>query len=210
MNIIEQYEPYYADREPYYHNFEHVKRVRVIAIEILKSSGKYTTRRESILCHGVGGHDGGHKNGLQGDDWENINIALKLFDAHESGQTPKEKLMSRKIMECTRFPYEEIPSGLSDELVFLVHVARDADLLGIIGIENERQREQALIGFVRELLQKNSPESLLANHTQNTNAFYDSVSFYTKWAQDWAKENLEAMREWQLGFMPRAIEIASQ
>jgi hypothetical protein len=121
--------------------------------------------------------------------------------------------MSRAIIEGTRFPYTENDLtnwSFDSNIGFLVKIARDADVLGIIGIENDREREQALIGFARELLRKHSPKELLATHIQNTNIFFDSLHLYTIWAQHWADENLENMRQWQLGFMPRAIEIASQ
>ncbi len=147
-------------------------------------------------------HDAGHCNGLQRDDRHNVDIALVLFNSRSIPKlTLSQAHACRAIIDSTCTPYLSIEAILekyhfvgNKDLEYLIKVARDVDHMGIIGIKDEALRERALVGLMREYLQKTPKDVLLNNIEQGTRDFFSSINFYTNYAKDWASDNLEDMK----------------
>ena len=216
--ILKEYQPFYAGREKYYHNFNHATWVVEQGLVILDDYHSGSSIRDAYT-HAMACHDAGHLNGLQKSDIENVDIALGIYENHKTGQDPEGRAISHLIIDATCFPHtalEEIMKKMPPtkqinlmEVENAIKVAWDVDRLGI-SMENEEQREITLIGFMREKLQAQTKEDILKSYRDLTNDFYDKLrsSFHTDYAREWAEDNLEAMRQWQLDFTPRAVEMA--
>lgn len=215
LNIVSIFEPYYKAQAPYYHNFKHAQFVVDKGIDMLMQLGA-TEDTMVAFAYAMGCHDAGHLCGEQKSDSENVQRALSIFEnLHCLDNHPLHKEMARLIIRSTEVPYTETPevialrhTGNFDNMIMTIQVARDVDHLGIIGIEKEKQREVALIGLMREFSRNTTKKDILANYELATNKFFDSIHFYTEPAKVWAKENLQNMRAWQLGYTPEAIELA--
>ena len=221
-SIFSIYEHLYTGQEEYYHNFNHARWTVIRGCEVLDSIGA-SKKMKRIYSHAMSAHDGGHSNGIFEDDKDNVKKALEGFDIycpfHKNSNSFK---MAKTIILATTVPYSNFPtveemtyySDVEEEylldLQILIEVARDVDHLGIIGIRDELLRERALIGLMKELLQKTPKEVLLKSVEKVTHDFFNSINFYTDYAKDWATNNLACMREWQLGFSQKAVELASK
>lgn len=215
LNIVKLYEPYYKAQAKYYHNFNHAYFTVDKGLDILSmlSAPEYLM---VVFAHAMGSHDAGHLCGFQKSDADNVAISLGIYNnVNCLDKHPLYKEMGGLIIEGTEYPHTKTPeeiaskyAGNRNDLILAIQVARDIDHLGIIGIENEKQREVALVGLIREFSRNTTKEDFLKNYERVTNKFFDSLQFYTKHAQVWAAQNLEKMRTWQLGYTPEAIENA--
>jgi hypothetical protein len=215
LNIARLYEPYYKTQEKFYHNFLHALFVVDNGVDILTEldAPEYV---KVVFAHAMGAHDAHHLCGKQKSDTENIICALKVFNnINYLDKHPLYKKMGSLIIAGTQVPYVETPEtiaswykGNQDDLILAIQAARDVDHLGIIGIEDQTQREVALTGLMREFSRNTTKEQILASYESATNNFFDSIHFYTQPAKDWARENLTKMRKWQLDYTPEAIENA--
>lgn len=223
LEIIESYKSFYNGQENYYHNFMHAKWEVIKCLSIMDFLKIRSGRLRMIISHAMSGHDAGHSNGVHLDDMDNVQKAIEIFDrAALLGIHTQEHKMARTIILATAAPYakydtlEEIlcNSDVDEEhledLQILIEIARDADHMGIIGIQDESKRKQALVGLFREHLKSKSKETLLSFYEQGTNAFFDSLYFNTSYGKKWAKQNLEESKRWQLAYSPVAIELASK
>lgn len=215
LNIVRLYEPYYKAQAKYYHNFNHAYFTVDKGLDILSMLGAPEYLRV-VFAHAMGSHDAHHLCGLQKTDKENIVRSLEVYNNMNClDKHPLYKDMGSLIIRSTEVPYAETPEtialrykGIFNDMILAIQVARDIDHLGIIGIENEKQREVALIGLMREYSRNISKKDILANYELETNKFFDSIHFYTQPAKDWAAQNLEKMRAWQLNYTREAIELA--
>jgi hypothetical protein len=209
-NIINQYKVYYSGREKYYHNFAHAKRVVIKGIDFLDKL-HVSKKEKEIFAHAMACHDAGHFCGDQANDRENVDRALEIFDTISS-QPVEDKKISRIIIDSTCVPYENIDcsvvSGIN--ILNLVSVARDVDQIGIIGVDDELERELALIGLMREYVRAgHNREKLMDSYMVSTMSFFNSLYYYSVPGIQWAYEHQEERMEWQLRFTPRAIDIAT-
>jgi len=215
QQILDQYKPFYRGQENYYHNFNHATWVVEKGLEILENFDVQLCVKEAYV-HAMACHDAGHLNGLQKNDRENVDIALSIYKNHGTRQTTMERTSSYLIIDSTCVPYLSLETLRGQTILSIkdmwiaIKVARDVDHLGIIGIADDKQREIALTGFMRELLRKNSKEDILNSYKDLTNDFFEKLrfSFYTEHAKEWAGKNLDDMRKWQLDFTPKALELA--
>lgn len=216
-DILRESQPYYKGRERYYHNFDHITHVMNMGQNILNSLNIDEPSSREAFNYAIGFHDAGHLNGKQEYDRENIDRALDLFNKHKTNQEPKNKFLSSLIINSTCVPLialNEIENlHRMKNAKNLIMAARDADHLGIMGIENDQKREEALVGLTREFLQNYPVEKVQEMYENLTNEFFDGVYFYTKYVKKWANKgtkngNLEKRRRWQIEFTPKAIERA--
>ncbi|MCI5051391.1 MAG: hypothetical protein MRY57_03710 [Candidatus Pacebacteria bacterium] len=222
LEIAESYKPYYDGQEKYYHNFLHAIWTVIKGLDVMKSFG-LSERLKVIYAHAMSLHDAGHSNGEFEHDIDNVKKALIIFERY--CKLPKESVdwkMARTIILATAAPYEKYQSleeivyysGVPEEeftnLQLLIEIARDVDHIGIIGIQNKDKRNQALVGLMRELLKRHSKKNLTGFIEQGTKHFFDGIHFYTDYMKEWAEENLEEAKKWQLDFSKEAIELASK
>ncbi len=215
LGIARLYEPYYKTQNKFYHNFKHGFFTVDKGIDMLMELGapEYLM---VVFAHAMGSHDAGHLCGFQKSDADNVAISLGIYNnVNCLDKHPLYKEMGGLIIQGTEVPYTKTPEELASQytgnkkdLILAIQVARDIDHLGIIGIEDQTQREVALTGLMREFSRNTTKEQILANYESATNKFFDSIHFYTQPAKDWAVKNLTKMREWQLGYTPEAIENA--
>ena len=230
QNILKQFEPYYEGQDKYYHNFKHATWTVEKGIEILDKTNIESPIRKAYV-YAMACHDAGHRNGFQVNDAYNVTIALSIFRRHTKQLTIIERAMSLFIIASTCTPYQPIGDlirGIKNgdyiytdgvpyvntagvnmfELWEAAEIARDVDQLGIIGIEDDSQREIALIGFMREILRTRTKQDVLSSYKKLTNDSFDYLkcSVSTPYAKQWVKENLEELRRWQLDFTPKALE----
>ena len=216
--IIENYREHYTGQEPYYHNFEHALWVTKKGLEIIKIDGGVPEELQRIYTHAMSCHDAGHLCGQQSTDRENVDKALLIFKEKEVKLSHDSKKMASGIIDATCVPYVDtkqlvqkwfITRDEEEAFAYLVDVARDADHMGIIGITDIQQREQALVGIMREALVGREKGEVLKRWLSVTHTFFDSISFRTSFAKEWSEENLEGLRKWHLDFSEEAILIAS-
>ncbi len=215
LSIARLYEPYYKNQNRFYHNFKHGLFTVDKGIDMLVALHAHEDLMV-VYAHAMGSHDAGHLCGLQKSDADNVVIALGIYNnVNCLDKHLLYKEMGAFIIKGTEVPYVKTPeeialeyAGNRDDLILAIKVARDVDHLGIIGIEDQIQREVALTGLMREFSRNTTKEQILANYESATNKFFDSIHFYTQPAKDWAKENLAKMHQWQLDYTSEAIENA--
>lgn len=215
---IEKYAVFYMGRENFYHNLNHAIFVAKMGLRIIEEdypgipSFWKDIYQGAALCH-----DAGHGCGGVTDD-KNIEVARQIFLSINSAEVVQRGGVL--LIEATRFPTQKTIEEILDEekllagilaerVTLLMKVIRDADQLGIIGIDDPFERFKALTGLMRENLKTCTPEQLVAGALDKTVKFFSDLSWNTVYGSAWAKEHLEERKRWQLEKVIDAIKCAA-
>ncbi len=217
-DIIELCSQYYRNRDEFYHNLKHIVFTIEKGLEILKSM-KVLTRLQRVYVYAMAFHDARHSCGKEINDQINIKEALRAFRESKKDKI-KLTLLETRMIECiirsTAVPHAIIETFCARhhfgkdsraDLEMLVDVARDVDTIGIIGIEDQEKREQAMVGLLRENLRNTSRETLEENYHTAVFIFFNQLQFKTSFLQKWATSQLlEERKQWQLTFFSKIID----